>query len=745
VRQAGQQRKGDGCVRKGLTVLTRLGLVAGVTTVIGTASIIGAPAAFASSPTNSSLAINPTTTGSTATATVGFTTSSATNANGASPNSISISTYDTSGSTPSQTTAEGLPESAADYTVSFTPPGGSPSTDTVTSVSPASTSGAYSYTAEVINLGAPIPGGAAVTVTITNVLNPSNPSTVYFSDATSGDTTAQDTNPVSIGNPSVVTPTVTDVNPQALPSNSPGTPFTITGTGFAQTGTYSPPNNIGPNGFPNAPAVCLVPAGTTPPSASGVGAGGSCPTGTYTSFVYFASSTEIKAQTPELPNTSNATYDVVVYNYDPSTNAYIGPSATSAADQVAAIPNLNFIPESGVRVVDSRTGMNMPRGPIPSGSVIAIPLSSFADSPTQPDNLPGNLNAVPSVTSLAMNVTAVAPSSPGNLQLIAANGSCPAAPTGATTPAQTHPATVNFQPPQDTSNYSIIPITSNDTVLCVYDSGAPVNVVMDLTGYTVPLTNGSGVVTNDGFGGNQQRLLDTRYGYSAVPGAGLLGPLPGGTVYSVQLPSGLDNKTVAFNVAAVGPSAVGNLRLFPEPAGGPPAPDAVPNTAVVNYIPGTDASSFYIVAVPPSGKVDLYSDSAGTVNVVLDEYGTVDSANVHSLAEPFRVFDSRPGGIASGSSAMVNASPSGSGSDFIPAGAVAAIGSLSDIDPTAVGNVRTYPYGTPVPNAASMPNYPGQVRENLIVSALNLTSGAFGIYSDGATINSTFDATAYIM
>lgn len=725
----------------GTALMARLGLAAGVMTALGVGAAIGAPAAFASAPSNASLGITPTTTGSTATVTNGFTTTAATNANGASSNQIIIGTFAGNGATASSSNAEGLPETASDYSVSFTPSGGAATADTVSSVSP-SVANTDSYTTETLTIANPIPAGAAVTVTVSNALNPSSSSSVYLSDATSGDTTAVDTNLVSIGNPAVVTPTVSDVNPHAVPSNSPGTPFTVTGSSFAGTGTFnSPPGqNIGPNGFPDAPALCFVPVGTTPPSASTITASsGSCPSSTYQAFVYFASGSEIKGQTPAFLNTSNATFDLVVYNYDATNNTYVGPSATTSADQVVAVPNLNFVPESGVRVADSRDGMNLPRGPIPSDTSVAIPLSDFADSPTQPDNLPGSLNAVPSVTALAMNVTAVAPAGVGNLQLTAtSNGSCPAPQPASTPPSQVHPATVNFQPPQDTSNYSIVPI-SGDNTLCIFDNGASVNVVLDITGYTTTVNH------NNGFNGDQVRLLDTRSGYSAVSGGGLLGPLSGRTVYPVTLPSTLDNTTVALNVAAVGPNAVGNLRVFPQPASGPPAASAVPDTAVVNYIPGMDASSFYIVSVPASGKIDLYSDTAGTVNVVLDEYGTVVSPNVHALATPFRVYDSRPGGIASGNFAIVKASPSGSGSVFIPTGAVAAIGSLSDINPSSVGNLRTYPDSTPLPNAASMPNFPGQIRENLIVSALNPGNGAFDIYSDGATTNVTFDASAYIM
>lgn len=674
----------------------RLGIV-GAAAVVGLVPITFAAApAFASTVTSATLSLSNSGVGATGvTATNGFTATSSVAAGG----TITINSLAANGGPQGTTTTEQLPTTIANYSVTVN---GTP--DAVT--------GTPTANQAVLTVANAIPASAKVVVTITGVANPTSPSTVDFGDLTSGDTTQQLTNAVSIGNSTVTTPAVSDVNPRAIPASAP---FTITGTNFAGAAGATATSLL----------VCFVPTGTTAPTGASLGtpaANETCPAPSLTATTNYVSATEIQGNAPAAIAGANANYDVVVYNYNPTGGpaaapGYTGPSAQTTADQVTGVANLDFVPETGVRVVDSRSGMNTTTGAIPSGSTVAIPLASFANSPTQPTNLPGTY------TALDLNVTAIAPSGVGNLQIASSTtGSCAAA-TFTT-------ATVNFQPPQDTSNYTIIGgLTPATGALCIKDNGASVNVAIDLTGYE----------TGAGFTSASARLLDTR---PASETGGLQGPLTGGTVYSL---SGLTaNATYALNVAAVAPSAVGNLRVFPEPQAGPVAANAVPNTAVVNYIPGTDSSSFYIVKAGPSGKIDIYSDTSGTVNVVIDEYGTVTSGHVTAINTPYRLIDTRPGGIAAGGNVTVKAAPTGSGTNFIPTGAVGVIGSLSDINPTSVGYENVYPDGALVPSTANIPHYPSQIRENLAIASLSPTTGSFHIFNSTGTTDSTYDATAFI-
>ena len=622
---------------------------------------------------------------------------------------------------------------AGDFTVSFTPSGGTATADVVT--------GTPTSTSATLTVATAIPSGATVTVTVSGtggpghgVDNSATAASVYFSDDTSSDTTpAVNTNFVSIGNPSSATPTVTSVNPQAF-STTAGEQFTIFGSGFTAPAT---------TGANASPVVCFVLAGTAAPTP-GTSAATTCPGATNLSGVVtsapapaasvFSTGSEIQATSPTLTGGQGMQYNVVVYNYNAAGATFTAGSATSATTDVAVSSNtgvLNFVPESGVRTVDSRIGLGLPTGTLPVGTPVAIPLSAFEPAAGSPASFATPTN-VPSATAtaLSLNVTAVGPASAGNLQVWAATSTaCGGIPAT---------STVNFQAPQDTGNATIIAVTPGTTNdICVQDNGAAVNATMDVTGYA----------TAAGFTGTQARLLDTR---PATEQGGLQGPLAGGTVYhfNTNLAAGT---IVALNVTAVGPNSVGNLRVFPEPASGMPAASAVPNTAVDTYIPGTDGGSMVITQVggPTAGAtpgyIDLYSDTAGTVNVVVDEIGTFQAgSSVHAIAAPLRTEDTRPGPVAAGVTTNVSVAPLGSGSSFIPANALAVAGNIADINPSGPGYLVAFPGGGAMPATSSINNYPMQTRSNNALVAINPSNGMISVANVGASTNFTFDATAYI-
>jgi hypothetical protein len=682
-------------MRKSAKTIKRLGLVAGAGTVAGLMPIAGLSAAYASAPVTPTLSLSSTALSATAVATNTFTTSAAIAAGG----TITINSL-ASGAVASGATAETLPltasaPTAGDYTVTV---GGT--ADVVTGVT--TTGGAYNAT---IALTSAIAANTPVTVTITGVVNPSTDSSVYFSDFTSGDSTAASTPLVSIPTATTSTvATVSSVNPTAVPTT--GAPFTLTGSNF-----------YGGSGI--EPAVYFVPASAGTPATETAAA---ATTGAAAATNVSVTATQIQGTSPAIvAATGNTAYNVVVYNQVAGApGTYQGPSVIAASAAVYESDGLNFVPENGVRVADSRVGLGLPSGAIASGTTVGIPISAIDNSATVPSNIPT------SATAVALNVTAIAPASAGNLQ-VTYGTTC----TNNPTLPESGPATVNFQPGQDTSNAIVVPTTSSAGFLCVRDVGAPVQVTLDATGYTTA-----------GFTGTSATLapfLDTRSGSQT---GSLLGPLPGGQVYSLHTTFG-DNQEVALEVTAVAPTAPGNLRVFPEPASGPPAASAVPDTAAVNYITGTDSGSYYLTQTGPTGNIDIYSDSTGNVNVVLSDVGTFTGSSLTAATAPYRILDTRPTGIASGSSVPVTGSPSGSGSVFTPGNAVGVFGQLSDINPSAQGYETAYAAGAAVPNTASIANYPGQVRENTAFVPLN-SSGQFSIASVGGTTNSTFDVSGYI-
>jgi hypothetical protein len=693
-------------MRKSAKTIKRLGLVAGAGTVAGLMPIAGLSAAYATQPAGPpTLALSSTVPGATATATNTFTTTGAIAAAG----TITINSLSTSGPS-TGANAETLPA----YVAAVAGPPAVPSNYVVTvggTNDPVTGVAGGAGDTETITLTNAVAAGTPVTVTIAGVVNATAASTVYFSDLTSGDTTAANTNTVNV---TAATPaasavaTVSSVNPTAVPTGT-ATDFTLTGSNF-----------YGTAGSATVPDVYFIPAGTAAPATPALaaltpGAGAATVTSVTTTQLQGTSPTTFAAPAP----TSNTSYNVVVYNVGvpTTTSGFEAPSATSASTALYESPNLNFVPENGVRVADSRVGLSLPNGAIASGTTVGFPVTALENSATMPSNIPAGADAV------ALNVTAIAPASGGNLQ-VTNSGTC--ATTTSTTP-EIGTAAVNFQPGQDTSNTIVVPTTA--AFLCIRDVGAPVQVTLDATGY----------INNGSFTSADAPLLDTR---PSRQFGSLLGPLAGGQVYSVG--TGLVAGTeVALEVTAVAPTAPGNLRVFPEPASGPPAASGVPDTAAVNYVPGTDSGSYFLTTVGASGNIDIYSDSTGTVNVVLGDAGTFTGSSLVASTAPYRILDTRPTGIASGSSVTVTGSPSGSGSVFTPGDAVGVFGQLSDINPSAQGYETVYPAGAAVPNTASIANYPGQVRENTAFAPLN-SSGQFSIASVGGTTNSTFDVSGYI-
>ena len=743
----------------------RLGIV-GAAAVVGLVPIgVLSTSAYAVSvsPTNS-LSLASTVPGQTTSATNTFTVTNA--FTGTAPETLTI--------TPNG--GESLPNSPVDYSVTV---GGTADTLTAASSTPGGTA-----SPAMLDLTTAAGAGQVVVVTITGVVNPTpGPNSVFFTDQASSDSAMSplNTNTVTVAGAASVAATVTSVNPQAFAAGTEGaagttpagftppslpaadTPyattitgqqFTVMGSGFSTTGT--------------GPTVCFVPSpGTIPSSCTGTGVvavANTISTTVTTPSTYrldVVSSTELQGVVSGL--TAGDQYNVVVFNSGAAASATSANTLVAASGNTNTVPTagaLNFVPESGVRVVDSRVGLGLPASALTPGVAYYVPAATFENSAAVPTNVPSNAQAV------ALNVTATAPASAGNLQVWApvnaGANNCVANSDAA--------ATVNFQPPQDTNNSTVLALQQG---VCVQDNGASVNVVMDVTGYTTTTTGANpqtpaaeAFLAPDSFrtgntgamsGQYGGRILDTRPGSTdAIPG--IQGPLAGGTVYRFNAVAGSADSTlplaagdvVVLNVTAAGPTSVGNLRVFPEPTTGaantpaPPAPSGVPNTAAVTYIPGVDGGSSVVTTVGADGYIDLYSDSAGTVNVVIDEVGVAQPNSSVTGITPVRVTDTRPGGVLAGGTTSFTAVPFAALPTSIPPNALGVLGTLTDIQPTSPGYLVAYPGGETMPGTASIANFPGQTRSTAIAAAVNPANGQVSVSSVGASTNFTFDATAYV-
>jgi hypothetical protein len=110
------------------------------------------------------------------------------------------------------------------------------------------------------------------------------------------------------------------------------------------------------------------------------------------------------------------------------------------------------------------------------------------------------------------------------------------------------------------------------------------------------------------------RLFDSR-----DPGLGGPTPLAGHVTRTLKATGtcGIPDtaRALALNVTVTGPTAPGNLRVYP---GGFPAP----NTSTANYSPGQTRANNAVTALGAGGQLGMLADQAsGTVDVVLDVSG----------------------------------------------------------------------------------------------------------------------------
>lgn len=229
----------------------------------------------------------------------------------------------------------------------------------------------------------------------------------------------------------------------------------------------------------------------------------------------------------------------------------------------------HWSPVSPTRVVDTRSGLGAPSGPVSRSITFDLPSSVPADA-----------------TGVVLDVTAVDPGGDGYLRLAAAG-------QPATTTA------LNFQGGGSTTGLAITTATNNQVTVSV--AGAPANLVVDLVGYY----EGSASSGSQYVAVSPQRFLDTRTGLGAQgPGHGPL---------SVTVPSVVpaDATSVVLDVSVVGAAGKGYLRLA--------APGTPAVTTAVNVVAGQSRTGLVITGLR-DGQITLATFGSDS-DLVIDLIG----------------------------------------------------------------------------------------------------------------------------
>ena len=229
----------------------------------------------------------------------------------------------------------------------------------------------------------------------------------------------------------------------------------------------------------------------------------------------------------------------------------------------------HWSPVPPARVVDTRSGLGAPSGPVSHSITFDLPSSVPADA-----------------AGVVLDVTAVDPGGDGYLRL---------APAGQ--PATT--TALNFQAGGSTTGLAITAAANNQVTVSV--AGAPANLVVDLVGYYEGVaSSGSQYVAV-----SPQRFLDTRTGLGAQgPGHGPL---------SVTVPSVVpaDATSVILDVSVVGATGKGYLRLA--------APGTQAVTTAVNSVAGQSRTGLVITGLR-DGQITVGAFGADS-DLVIDLVG----------------------------------------------------------------------------------------------------------------------------
>lgn len=242
-----------------------------------------------------------------------------------------------------------------------------------------------------------------------------------------------------------------------------------------------------------------------------------------------------------------------------------------------------------------------------------------------------------------------------------------------------------------------------------------------------------------------ERVLDTRQSLGAQ------GPVRPGSPVTLAL-GGLsvpdDASAVVLNVTAVNPSGIGNVRVYPTPAGGAGKPPTVSN---LNVVPGADQPNMVTVALGAGGSVSLATDGT-TAHLLADVAGyyRTGGATAYVPVDPVRIMDTRngTGGVAAAqvrSGRWVDLQVRGR--NGVPADASAVVLNVTGVQPSGKTNVRVYPTPAPVddmfpPTVSNLNLYAGRDQPNLVTVAVG-EGGKVRFYTQTASLHLVADLAGY--
>jgi hypothetical protein len=243
------------------------------------------------------------------------------------------------------------------------------------------------------------------------------------------------------------------------------------------------------------------------------------------------------------------------------------------------------VPVTAARLLDTRSGIGAPVGPIPAGGSIVVQVSGRG-------GVPVSQAGCPCVGAAALTLTAVAPAARGYVSAWAHGSSA------ATTSA------INVTRGLTGSNLVWAALGSDGKVVLHNATAAPLQLIADVEGYNVAA--GAANAGGQLFAGTGIRILDTRTGLGAT------GPVAAHGTITV---SGLNTMwAYLLDVIVTSPVQTGDLIVWTHGT-------ARPSYPTVFFRAGQTIADLALVIPSSAGQIDVYNDSVATVQIVADQQG----------------------------------------------------------------------------------------------------------------------------
>lgn len=369
------------------------------------------------------------------------------------------------------------------------------------------------------------------------------------------------------------------------------------------------------------------------------------------------------------------------------------PSTPAAASTTYVERGSGFVSLEPVRLVDTRSGLGVPAGPVPAGRSIDVTVAGRAGVPAS------------GVAAVALNVTVTGPAGSGYLT---------AFPSGTVRPVASN---LNFVSGVTAANQVLVKVGAGGRITLY--SSQRTHVVVDLAGYYPAAGDNYEAL-------DPARVLDTRSGVGAS--AGLVSA--GGTVALRVTGRGgvpaTEVGAVVLNVTVTAPQAAGYVTVFP--GGG-----SRPTASNVNYAKGQTVAGLVVAKVGSGGEVSLFT--SGSAHLIADVAGYLPVGSDYTGLTPARLVDTRTGvgapkgTVAAGRSVTVAVLGVGG----TPIDQVSAVSlNVTATGPIAGGYVTVYPAGTTRPTASMLNYRTGQTVANSIIAKPG-ADGRITLFTSAAT------------